>query len=83
MDSFPIENEHNKYDFIQEFFNIEIMKQAVIRDDQLPPDLKLQDEESIELTIQVDNQDAYPRPKFEWYLDQNPAYDLEEKIQGS
>ena len=73
LGSYPIENEGNTYSQVQKFFQLTILKAATIDRTQLPPDTQLTDGERIDFKIQVDNEDAFPLPTYQWYLDNNPV----------
>ena len=49
------------------------MKAATIDRTQLPPETQLKDEERADFKIQVANEDAFPLPTFQWYLDNEPV----------
>jgi hypothetical protein len=70
MDSYPLENQHDEYESVQEFFRIQLIEPAMLDTGDFPDNVDLTDGQEIELKVVIANFNAaFPKPQFVWTLD--------------
>ncbi len=69
LGSFPVQNDHDKYLSVQEFFEVALVIKATVDNGQLPPETSLTEGEERDFSVQIRNGNVHPPPEFVWYLD--------------
>ena len=68
LQSFPLENFHDKYDSIQEFFSIKITEPIEIDENQFDESYEIVEGNEMEFSVQVSNARVKTKDSFQYIL---------------